>query len=794
MSLFLADTPTTVVVWLAVKVTAILAAAALLQALWRGRTSAATRHLTWTVAVTSLLLLPIAGIVAPRWSLVTAAPPAAFDTPVSAQPAVAPETDAASVPDQTPSAITRAATAAPVSPSDGGLRASVWMAALGIYAVGALGVLLSLALHHWRVRALAARATAVSDPAWTTLLAEASAELGVRRPVRLLCSRDVALPMTFGTRVPAIVVPAAAALWSEDRRRAVLLHEMAHVARYDCLTQTLALVACAAYWPHPAIWWVARQLRVERELACDDRVLAAGAEARAYAGHLLDIAYAIDGRRSPALAVSMARPNQLEGRLLAALDDARNRRAPSLTARLVLGAVASATVLAVAGATPVATASLADARNVPLEAGVGLASTPASPTALASPRQALVRRLHDVASRMNALVRAVDTVSGATIGDAIQDDLPGTWELRPAGRPGMVHLRLTEGHNSNGNDVPMASLEGLTEAQLTGAGGPVQFRITRDAGTLLFEGVVRSGVAAGTFTFTPNAAFPAELAKRGFAKPTAREQYQLARGDIGYAFLDELNRQGYAKPDTAGLVTAGQHGVSTTYLREMGALGYSVGSLPPLVTLRDHGVTPDYVKGLAQEGYAKLPVETLRQARDHGVTPEYARAMREAGYGSLPLEALINTRDHGVTPDYARALAAAGYKSLSLEQIVRVRDHGVTPEYVDGMRELGYTLSIDELVNARNHGVDTSYAREMAGLGYARVPIERLVTARDHGVTPPYAKELKSLGYDGLSLDDLVLLRDHGVTPDRVRSANARTGTRLPIDVLRSMADGGGLR
>jgi len=168
---------------------------------------------------------------------------------VSAQPAVAPETDAASVPDQTPSAITRAATAAPVSPIDGGLRASAWMAALGIYAVGALGVLLSLALHHWRVRALAARATAVSDPAWTTLLAEASAELGVRRPVRLLCSRDVALPMTFGTRVPAIVVPAAAALWSEDRRRAVLLHEMAHVARYDCLTQTLALVACAAYWP-----------------------------------------------------------------------------------------------------------------------------------------------------------------------------------------------------------------------------------------------------------------------------------------------------------------------------------------------------------------------------------------------------------------------------------------------------------------------------------------------------------------------------------------------------------------
>ena len=61
-------------------------------------------------------------------------------------------------------------------------------------------------------------------------------------------------------------------------------------------------------------------------------------------------------------------------------------------------------------------------------------------------------------------------------------------------------------------------------------------------------------------------------------------------------------------------------------------------------------------------------------------------------------------------------------------------------------------------------------------------------------MTPGYAKELKALGYDSLTLDDLVMLRDHGVTPDRVRSANARAGTRLPIDMLRSLADSGGLR
>ena len=767
MSLLLADTPFSAMVWLALKATTILAAAALLQSLWRRRTSAATRHLAWTIVAASLLLLPIAGRVAPRWSVAAPGPAAHATTVASIDPVVDREAATANVGparafDVPPSTTPGEATIASAS------RVSPWVVGLVLYVVGAAGVLLSLILHHWRARRLAARATDLIDGPWTTQLAEASEALGVRRRVRLLRSREVVLPMTFGTRAPAILIPATADLWPDDRRRAVLLHELAHVARFDCLTQTLALVACAAYWPHPAVWWVARQLRVERELACDDRVLAAGAEADAYAGHLLEIAYSLGGRRAPALAVSMARPNQLEGRLRAALDPARNRRSPGRVALVTLGAAASLAVMTLAGATPVPI----DSPPRTLEVVGDLRAAPAPMVA----------------------ARPVVEAAGAAVSQATKEDGQGTWEIRPAKTPGLVHLRMVERNNTHGRDVPLASLEGLTAAQLSGAGGPVQFRVTRDAGTLQFDGVLRNGVGAGTFSFTPNPAFPAELVKRGFAKPTAREQYQLARADIGYAFLDELNRLGYAKPDTAGLVTAGQHGVDTTYLREMAALGYALGSLPPLVTLRDHGVGPEYVRGMAQEGYAKVPADTLRQARDHGVDPEYVKGMREAGYTGLSLEALVNARDHGVTPQYVRALAEGGHRNLPIDQVVRARDHGVDPDYISGMRQLGYTLSIDELVRARDHGVDTKYVREMAAVGYERAPIDRLIEARNHGVTPEYAKGLKALGYDGLTLDDLVMLRDHGVTPERVRSANARAGSRLPIDMLRSLADSGGLR
>ena len=526
-----------------------------------------------------------------------------------------------------------------------------------------------------------------------------------------------------------------------------MCHELAHVARFDCLTHTFAVAACALYWFHPAMWWIARQLRIERELACDDRVIAMGAEPREYAGHLLEIAYSFGGRRAPALAVSMARPGQLEGRMLAALDAARNRTVPALGRCLAGGAAALILLAVIAAAKP--TAAVAMPADAPREAqhGQSLVAPALGSEVKASAKElkASVRHLKEI-TRLSLrslrdtghdLARAVASAANIT-----QDASPGTWEIRPTDTKGTVHLRLVERSSSSGRNVPIEQLDGLTANQLEGAGGPVQFRVRRDAGTFTFEGVIRNGVGAGTFAFTPDPNFPAELAKRGFNRPSSGEQYQLARHDVGYAFLDELNKQGYSKPQTADLVRAGQHGVHVTYLREMAALGYRLGSLDPLITLRDHGITPAYVRELAEEGYKGLAADDLRQARDHGITPAYVRGMREGGYGSLPMPELIAARDHAVTPEFVRELGDAGHRKLPLDQLIRVRDHGVSPEYVREMRRLGYAIAIDELVRARDHGVSLDYVRDMAALGYGNQPIDALIRVRDHGVTPQYARDL----------------------------------------------------
>jgi len=761
MSTFFDDARLWAAVWMLLKASVLLGTAALVQFAVCRRASAATRHFVWTLTVLSMILLPFVSLAVPEWGLTVRTTSHAAQSPAAANGSTTQPTLA------NPAAPPIVGSEFPAAPTRGSDFA--WPAAvLAVYIAGTMAMLLLLVVQHWNVRRFARRASVVQDTEWLRLLDECAGSMRIHRPVRLAVSRHHSVPFALGVGRPAILIPAAAEGWSEDRRRAVLLHELAHVARYDCLVQTLAHAAGAMYWFHPGVWWVARRLRVERELACDDRVIEAGTAPREYAGHLLDIAYASGGHRSPALAVSMARPHQLEGRMLAALDPARNRSVPTFGYRLAAAVMAVAFVGPVAAVVPVAIA----AGNTDLSVQV------VAP-AVGVPEAARGGSAHALTRAASAAVRMM------------QDNLPGTWEIRPSGTEGTVHLRLVELNSSSGTNVPISRLEGLTASQLTGSGGPVQFRVRRDAGTFTFEGVVRNGVGAGTFSFAPDSNFAGELAKRGFARPTAREQYQMARHDIGYAFLDELNTQGYAKPETSELVRAGQHGVDASYLREMGGLGYKLGSLQPLIELRDHGVTADYVRALAELGYKGLSHEEVRRARDHGVTAEYVRAMRDAGYGSLPMDALINARDHGVTAEYVRALGDAGSPRLPLEELVKVRDHGITPEYLRDMRQLGYGLPLNELVRARDHGVTVEFVRDMAALGYGKQSMDSLVRVRDHGVTPEYAKDVKALGYDNLSLDDLVTLRDHGLTSERIRAANARAGTRLPIDLLKSLAAGG---
>jgi beta-lactamase regulating signal transducer with metallopeptidase domain len=324
-----------------VKATLLVAVALVATAVWR-RAAAATRHLIWALALGGVLVLPIAERVGPAWHVLPIARPAAAlpasHAPVStngsagrtgsaAAPAT-PEIASASEPLQAAAAPAR-------NPwTLGQILLAIWLAGVAL-------VLAAFVFARVQVARLGRRALPVTSPEWLGLRDLLAAELDLDRHVTLLTTGGQAMPMTWGTWRPVILLPSDAEQWSEVRRRDVLLHELAHVERRDCLTHLVAVVATALYWFHPLVWLAARGLRIERERACDDRVIAAGARPSEYAEHLLEIAHSLTARPATAFAsLAMARASHLATRLLDVLDAHRCRDA--LTRRLALPGAAAA--------------------------------------------------------------------------------------------------------------------------------------------------------------------------------------------------------------------------------------------------------------------------------------------------------------------------------------------------------------------------------------------------------------------------------------------------------------------
>lgn len=321
-----------------VKATVILAIARLVIAALP-RASAATKHLIATIALVAVVILPALSLL-PAWHLGVTKPATSFSKPAPADVKSGGRSKGVGALDAeeplslgTAINVVRSSGVVPEEPLTVATRAvnltkATWQGLIVLLVRGvAIFFLAQMLLGMVGVAYVARRAEEMTDDNALQEVDRARDQLALRRDVRLLRSGRISVPVVWGFFKPVLMLPADCVMWPQERLRVVLLHELAHLKRFDGITLLVTRIAASLYWFHPLAWSLESAGRSACERACDDLVLASGTKASDYADHLLAIARSMpsfDPFRSVTLA--MSRKSQLEGRLLSILNNDVARR------------------------------------------------------------------------------------------------------------------------------------------------------------------------------------------------------------------------------------------------------------------------------------------------------------------------------------------------------------------------------------------------------------------------------------------------------------------------------------
>jgi beta-lactamase regulating signal transducer with metallopeptidase domain len=469
--------------------------------------------------------------------------------------------------------------------------------------------------------------------------------LGIARHVSLRISEHIPGPLAMGIVRSLIILPASALMALDpEQLEAVLAHELAHVRRADYLWNLVQTMVETLFFFHPAVWWLGRRLRQQRELCCDDVAVQSCADPLIYATALLrleerrtqrlGLAMALDGHRSwSGLRDRIARIlSETDG------DEATGERRPRDFVPIPLAAIC-ALFLLILLSVPQIFAGLR--KTMQIQSATPALSAPqastSAPATISVPAPA-VSPAADESAPISPAAQVAPTITAVSDGASAMATADAQRTGKGAGE-GAGHGAGRNGSAEDGENAEQASNPD------TSAHKPDYIDGMRTAG---YDVDVDKYVAMKVQGITPE--YAREMANAGFGKPSAND-----------------------------LIAMKVQGVTPEYVSGLRAAGIQPGSIRDLISYRIFGVTPEFLAGMKAAGFDSIPPKKLIALRVQGVTPEYARTVKQQ-YPNVTTDELVQLRIFHIDDAFLAAAKRHGFASLSIQKLVQLRISGVLGE------------------------------------------------------------------------------------------------------------------
>lgn len=639
--------------------------------------NATTRHAVWTLALVASVVVPLISampVVLPTQATIVPAPmrvvPAFPARPHAMKAATTPITHSQA--SQPPIALRRPSFH--VQPTIATVASILWL-------IVALGILVRLLVSFFYLERLKRDALPLAVDSRRALTRYDRADKG-DRDVRVCVSSEINVPVAVGIFDAMILLPSDLVheLDASDLDR-VLLHELAHVRRSDDWVNLFERIAQALYFFSPGIYWITRQMDLEREVACDDWVLEQSAENVPYARCLARIVeltrWPYVAPAAPGVFVTRKSMSIRIERLLARGRDIRLR----LT---VVPTLLSLTLIA---AIVVAGGFVSPTIAYTIDRGVTPRATHVQAHRFTRVRIAALPPAHEAAAAMAppAVVKA-----------------PATIATPPTNSNAKVKVTKVTAKTVSSRNVAHSD----SVSHLQSASGSVSDS-SSGSGSDSSSGSGSSS-ASSSQSLVADASYLDDLAALGYKNLTVDEVIELKSVGVDRQYIEGLERAGYRN------LTPRQ-----------------------LVQLKSIGVTGQYITAMRNAGLVDIDPRELVELKSVGVDPGYISGLAAAGYAHLGAKDYATLKSLGVDPDYVKALGAAGLTGLSARELTELKSLGVDGAYVKNLADNGYShLLAREYVQLKSLGVDGDYIRKLASHGFAHLTVEQLVKYKSLGISP----------------------------------------------------------
>lgn len=529
---------------------------------------------------------------------------------------------------------------------------SVWLAGVVLLSLRTTG--------GWILAQSLKRGTRPTDSSWKLPLARLASRLGIRRSIAVYEATRARVPAVIGWWRPVILLPVSAlAGLSPQMMEAILAHELAHIRRHDYLLNMMQTAIETLLFYHPAVWWVGKKIRQERENCCDDLAVAACGDALVYARALT----ALEQIRCAAPQLAMAATG---GSLLARIRRLVENRQPvtSSASTWLAGGIVMLALGALWAARPIsithdrATASYAAAEPAP-------APQSASPEPQATELQAQAAPAPTPRPAPSPGGEAKDFIGG----------------LASAGYQNLSVDQLVE------FKIHGVTPEFVREMEATGLPHPTADQLV----TMRIHGV--------------DVGFVNALKAAGYTGLSIDQLVSFKIHGVDPARLAEMQKLwGKLSPDQ--LVTMQIHDVTPEYASQMKSLGMGDPTFDQLVSMKIHDVTPEFAHELKALGLANLTLDRLVDLKIHGAEPSTIAEIQKLGFGPLNADQIVTLQIHDVTPEFLRGFKDLGFNELTLDEAVAASIHGVTPEFVQNVRKHGFNnLSLEQIIKLKQFDI-----------------------------------------------------------------------------------------